>query len=165
MGPIELRPIAGRTWARKSHPDRLPATYTRPHGTQQWLAFLDIRKGQLWGYFSRRKCWKDVLRALKWMRSRYPVKERVYLILDNFSPHQRPEVRRWACNNKVSLVWTPTNASWLNHIECQFAELKDFVFRNSNYRSHHEVRLALNHFLRYRNQRNAKHKKTNLKRH
>jgi transposase len=99
------------------------------------------------------------------MRSRYPVKERVYLILDNFSPHQRPEVRRWACNNKVSLVWTPTNASWLNHIECQFAELKDFVFRNSNYRSHHEVRLALNHFLRYRNQRNAKHKKTNLKRH
>jgi hypothetical protein len=165
MGPLELRPIAGRTWARTSHPDRLPATYTRPHGTRQWLAFLDTKKDRLWGYSSRRKRWNEVLRAFKWMRSRYPVKERIYMILDNFSPHKRPEVARWARDNNVILVWTPTNASWINHIECQFTELKRFVFTNSDYKSHKEVNTAINDFLRYRNRRNAKHKKTYLNQH
>jgi hypothetical protein len=165
MGPIELRPIAGRTWARASHPERLPATYTRPHGTRQWLAFLDTKEDHLWGYSSQRKCWNDVLRAFQWMRSRYPVKERIYLILDNFSPHKRPEVAQWARQNRVSLVWTPTNASWMNHIECQFTELKSFVFSNSNYKSHQEVNAAINDFLCYRNRRNAKHKNTYLKQH
>jgi len=99
------------------------------------------------------------------MRSRYPVKERIYLILDNFSPHKRPEVRRWARDNKLSLIWTPTNASWMNHIECQFTELKSFVFTNSYYKSHQEVKAAMGNFLNYRNRRNAKHKKTYLKQH
>jgi transposase len=162
---LELRPIAGRTWAPRAHPDRLPATYTRPHGARQWLAFLDKKKDRLWGYSSRRKRWTDVLRAFKWMRTRYPLKERIYTILDNFSPHKRPEVLRWARDNNVILVWTPTNASWINHIECQFTELKRFVFTNSDYKSHKEVTKAISDFLRYRNRRNAKHKKTNLKQH
>ena len=160
LGPIELRPIHGRTWARKSHPIRLPATYTRPHGTRQWLAFLDIKKDKLWGYFSPRKRSQEVLRAFKWMRSRYPVKERLYVILDNFSPHLRPEIRRWARKNNVSLVWTPTNASWMNPIECEFTEPKDYVLTGSYYKSHHEMQQAWNDFLRYRNKRNSKHKKS-----
>jgi hypothetical protein len=164
MGPLELRPIPGRTWARTSHPDRLPATYTRLHGTRQWLAFFDTRQDKLWGYFSHRKRWQQVLRAFQWMRSRYSVKERIYLILDNFSPHLRPEIRRWARHNNVTLVWTPTNASWLNHIEPQFTELHDFVLANSNYTTHIEMKTAFNDFLKYRNSRNSKHKKTNLER-
>jgi len=80
----------------------------------------------------------------------YPVKERIYVILDNFSPHRRAEVRRWARKNNIIFVWTPTNASWLNKIECQFTELKRFVFHNSNYKSHAEVRTAMIKFLRYR---------------
>jgi len=159
-GPLELRPIHGRTWAPSGHPHRLPATYTRPHGTRQWLAFLDIKRDKLWGYFSRRKRWQDVLRAFRWMRTHYPLKERIYLILDNFSPHVRPEIRRWARTNKVSLVWTPTNASWLNHIEPEFTELHDFVLTNSNYTSHPEMKQAFIDFLRYRNNRNSQHKKT-----
>jgi hypothetical protein len=165
LGPIELRPIHGRVWARAGEPSRLPATYTRPHGTRQWLAFLDIKKDRLWGYFNARKRWQEVLRAFKWMRARYPVKERIYVILDNFSPHRRPEVRRWARKNNVSLVWTPTNASWMNPIECEFTEPKDFVLANSNYQSHKEMQHAWNDFLKYRNKRNTKHKNTFLERH
>ena len=165
MGPLELRPIHSRTWAQASRPDRLPATYTRRHGTRQWLAFLDMRKDRLWGYFRRRKTWRDLLRALKWMRCHYPLKERIYIILDNFSPHLRPEIHRWARLNNVSLVWTPTYASWMNQIECQFTELKEYVFGNSYYKSHQEVKEAVNDFLRYRNARNTKHKKTKLNRH
>ena len=92
--------------------------------------------------------------------SHYSVKERIYLILDNFSPHHRPEIHRWAKENKVTLVWTPTNASWMNHIESQFTEPKDFVLSDSNYKSHFEMQHAWNNFIRYRNKRNSKHKIT-----
>jgi transposase len=119
-----------------------------------------VKKDKLWGYFSPRKRWQEVLRAFKWMRCHYPVKERLYVILDNFSPHLRPEIRRWARQNNVSLVFTPTTASWMNPIECEFAEPKDYVLTNSNYESHHEMQQAWNDFLRYRNKRNSKHKKS-----
>jgi transposase len=154
-------------WAAQGKVDRLPASYTRPNGVRHWLAFYDVRTDQLWGYVRRRKRWSETLYALQRLRAMYPVKERVYVILDNFSPHRRLEVRRWARTSNVVFVWTPTNASWLNKIECQFTELKRFVFHNSNYTSHSEVRLAMLKFLRYRNTRNRKRKLklTNLKRH
>jgi transposase len=99
------------------------------------------------------------------MRKRYPGDERIYLILDNFSPHRRKEIRRWARKNNVTLVWTPTNASWLNRIECQFTEIKKFVFENSNHQSHKKMYIALTKFITYRNKRNKKRKLTKLKRH
>lgn len=160
MGPIELRPLHGQTWGRKAKPQRLPATYMRNQGTRQWLAFLDTKQDKLWGYFSQRKRWQEVLRAFKRMRALYLVKERIYLILDNFSPHRRPEVRRWARKNKVSLVWTPTNASWMNYIECQFTEPKTFVLSNSFYKSHSALQHDWKKFIIYRNKRNSKHKIT-----
>jgi len=162
-----LRPIHGQMWAAQGKVDRLPATYTRPHGVRHWLAFYDVRTDRLWGYFCRRKRWSETLRVLQRLRAMYPVKERIYIILDNFSPHRRAEVRRWARKNNIIFVWTPTNASWLNKIECQFTELKRFVFHNSDYKSHAEVRTAMIKFLRYRYSRNKKRKLklTNLKRH
>ncbi|WP_228839085.1 transposase, partial [Nocardia amamiensis] len=40
--------------------------------------------------------------------------ERLYVIVDNFSPHKRAEVRAWAAVNDVELVFLPTYSSWLN---------------------------------------------------
>jgi len=116
FGPIEVRPIHGRIWGVEGSPTRLPATYTRTLGTRQYLAFYDLRQDKLWGYFSIRKRWMEVLQVLKRMRAMYPSDERIYLVLDNFSPHKRAEIKLWARSNKVSLVWTATNASWLNRI-------------------------------------------------
>jgi transposase len=157
---MELRPIHGRSWVRAGQPRRLPATYTRPHGTRQWLAFYDFKKDRLWGYFRIRKRWQEVLQVFKRMRARYPARDRIYLVLDNFSPHRRPEIRRWARKNKVSLVFTPTNASWLNRIEAEFTEPKEFVLSNSNYQSHQQMQREWNAFISYRNKRNSKNKKT-----
>ena len=162
---MELRPQHGSTWARRRHPDRLPATYRRLHGVQHFLAFYDVQQDVLWGYCRPRKRWQELLEVLHRLRRRYPLDERIYLVLDNFSPHKRREIRLWAKTNNVSLVWTPTNASWLNRIECQFTELKKFVFENTNYYYHQELRNAIVKFLSYRNRRNKKRKKNNLKRH
>lgn len=102
---------------------------------------------------------------LQRMRRGYPIEERIYLVLDNFSPHKRKEIRRWVRQNNVTLIWTPTNASWLNRIECQFTEIKKFVFDNTNYQTHQDLIKALNKFIIYRNKRNKKRKLNYLKRH
>ena len=32
FGPLSIRPVHGASWARRSRPARLPATYHRTHG-------------------------------------------------------------------------------------------------------------------------------------
>jgi len=151
FGPLEIRPQHGRSWRPTRRPDRLPATYTRKHAVRHWLAFYDLHDDKLWGYMRLRKRSREVLEVLKRMRRRYPAEQRIHLILDNFSPHGTPAVRRWCRENNVHLIWTPTNASWLNPIECQFTPVKEFVIRNSNYANHTELSQALKRYASYRN--------------
>ncbi len=150
----------GSTWTRQGKPSTLPATYRRLQGVRNFLAFYDVHQDILWGYFRQRKRRYEVLDVLKRLRKRYPLDQRIYLVLDNFSPHRCANILQWAQCNNVKLVWTPTNASWLNRIECQFTEVKKFVFENTFYQHHHEVTEAMSKFLCYRNKRNRKHKKT-----
>lgn len=161
FGPIELRPHHGYTWARSGHPHRLPATYRRPNGVRHFFGFFDVHQKKLWGYFRSRKRSREVLAILKLLRQMYPRNKRIHLILDNFSPHQTPAVQRWAKKNNLRLVWTPTNASWLNHIECRFTDINNAVFSNTYYQSHPEVYKAIRSYIRYKN----KHKNSSGKRH
>ena len=140
-------------WAKRKHPNRLPATYTRPHGVRHMLAFFDVQKDEFWGYFFLRKRWQETLRALKRLRACHPKDERIYLVFDNFSPHKRREIRLWAQKNNIRFVWTPTNASWLNRIECQFTEIRKFSLDNTYFRSHALLQKAMRKFIRYRNRR------------
>lgn len=151
FGPLEIRPQAGRSWRPAGKPDRLPATYRRTHGVRHWLAFYDLHDDKLWGYVRPRKRSREVLDVLKKMRKRYPMDHRIHLILDNFSPHGTKDVRAWCRRNNVHLIWTPTNASWLNPIECQFTPVKEFVIRNTYYEHHGPLRKALDRYAAYRN--------------
>jgi transposase len=83
---------------------------------------------------------------------KYPKKQHIHLILDNFSPHRKAKMLRYCRKNNVHLIWTPTNASWLNPIECQFTHVKEFVIRGTNYRNHNELKIALNKYVKYRNE-------------
>lgn len=124
-----------------------------------------MAEDRLWGYFKKRKRWNDVLSVLKLIRKRYPAKEKLYLVMDNFSPHKRSEIEIWSRRSNIGIEFTPTNASWLNRIECQFTEMKKFVFDNTNFQNHNEVKKATYKFLKYRNRRNKKRNLINLKRH
>jgi transposase len=134
----------------------LPATYHRPHGVQHWLAFYDVHQKKLWGYVRKGKRHKEVLNVLKLLRNRYPEDQRIHLILDNFSPHGKSNVLRLCRKNNIHMIWTPTNASWLNPIECQFTHVKEFVIRGTNYQNHNELKTALNRYVRYRNKQTQK---------
>ncbi len=156
FGPLEVRPQPGQAFCRTDKPKRLPATYTRPHGVRHWLAFYDVHQQKLWGYVRPRKRHQELLTVLKLLRRRYPLDQRIHLILDNFAPHGKAEVRRYCRWNNIHLIWTPTNASWLNPIECQFTHVKEFVIRGSDYRNHQELTIALKRYVNYRNRTTQK---------
>ena len=73
--------------------------------------------------------------------------------MDDFGPHKRPEVLAWCAANDIELVFTPTNASWLNWIESEFAALRYFALNGTDHRSHPEQDAAIGAYIRWHNQR------------
>jgi hypothetical protein len=53
FGPLSIRPHHGTSWAQ-SHPDRLPATYTRTPGIRYFHGCYSFADDQLWGVNRRR---------------------------------------------------------------------------------------------------------------
>ncbi|MGH3470319.1 MAG: IS630 family transposase [Thermocrispum sp.] len=151
FGPLNLQPRGGMGWFRRRRPARLRATYTRTAGVRQMLAALDLNTGQISYRIHRRKRWQEFLAFLKTLRGRYD--GRLYLVLDNFSPHRRKEVRDWCDGHNVELVFTPTYASWLNWIESEFAALRYFTLNGADYATHAEQNAAIRGYIRWRNLR------------
>jgi transposase len=90
------------------------------------------------------------LSFLKVLRARWPG-EKLYLIIDNFSPHKHPAVRSWTADNDIELVFLPTYASWLNWIESEFAALRYFALNGTDHRSHTEQGEAIAAYVHWRN--------------
>lgn len=152
FGPLNLLPRGGSCLAgRGKRVERHRATYSRKGGVRHWLAAYDLESDRLLGQFHPRKTWEQFLGFLKWLRGRYPARERLHVVLDNYGPHLKAEVVTWAWANRVKLYFTPTNASWLNRIECQFTALKEFSLNNSDHRTHEELQEAIESYVHWRN--------------
>jgi transposase len=135
-GPISLKPHAGTGWFVKGRPGRQRATYHRRHGVRKLLAAYDVGADVLWGTGQGSPGHGEVvLEFLQGIRRRYPTAVTVYIVMDNLSAHWTPAIRRWAVNNNVGLIPTPTNASHLNRIECHFWAFVEFVVKSSD---HHD---------------------------
>src|SRR5690606_32688598 len=135
-------PPAG-TAARHLHPPAGRAAHDRR---------LDLATGKLYYRIRDRKRWQEFLDFLKTLRRRWPA-DRLYVILDNFSPHKHPQVRAWCAANQVELVFLPTYASWLNWIEPEFAAVRYFALAATDHRTHAEQDTAIGAYIRWRNQR------------
>ena len=153
FGPLNLVPRPGMCWEHEGsqRPGRLPATYRRDGGVRHLLAFYDLETGRLDGWFYERKRTDEFLDFLKRVRSCYPVEETLHVVLDNYGPHLSSRVLEWAEANNMLFYFTPTNASWLNRIECHFAALKKFALAGSYYRSHGELQAAIKSYLAWHN--------------
>jgi transposase len=53
--------------------------------------------------------------------------------------------------SKIKFYWMPTNASWLNRIECQFTALKKFALENTDCRTHEALQGSIESYLSWRN--------------
>ena len=66
----------------------------------------DVHADRLHGRLRPHKNAREVLGFYRQIRVRYNPKLRIYLIADNLSAHKTPEVRTWAAENNVELVFT-----------------------------------------------------------
>jgi hypothetical protein len=75
------------------------------------------------------------------------------IVMDNFSPHLSTKtdqrVGQWAAGNNVELAYVPTNASFLNRIECQFTALR--YLDGTDHRSHEEQNSMIRGYIAWRN--------------
>ncbi|GAA2290990.1 transposase [Streptomyces violaceusniger] len=116
------------------------------------LAALDPATGKIYYRIRERKPWHEFLGLLKAPRARRP-KEKLYVVLDNFSPHQRAEVRTGAADNDIEPVFLPTYGSWPNWIESEFAALRYFALNGTDHRTHDEQSAAIAAYIRRHNSR------------
>ena len=152
FGPLNLQPRPGRAWRPAGHPARLRATYRRTSGVRHMIAALDLATGQISYRIRERKRWQEFLSFLKLLRQRWPG-QKLYVIVDNFSPHKHPQVTGWAAASGVDLVFLPTYASWLNWIESEFAAVRYFALNGTDHRSHAQQGDAIAGYMRWRNAR------------
>lgn len=150
FGPLNLMPRPGKGWFAAGRPKRLRATFHRSAGVRHMFAALDLASGEMFYRIRERKRWIEFLDFLRQLRRRFPT-GRLYLVLDNYGPHQKAEVRDWCSANEIELVFTPTNASWLNWIECEFTALRYFTLDGSDDPNHQAQQTAIARYIRWRN--------------
>lgn len=151
FGPLSIRPQQGWCWASRRRTQRRRSDYNRRHGVRYLLGAYDVGADLLWGEMTERKDAGRILAFLQAIRARYPTHLRIYLVMDNLSTHWTAEIRRWARRNRVSLVPTPTYASYLNRIECHFFGIKEFCINNSDHPDHAALEKAIMDYIDYRN--------------
>lgn len=116
-------------------PERATHDYVR-HGTTSLFAALDVGSGRVYGQLRRRHRSSEFASFLRLLDAQVPTELEVHLILDNYSTHKTPAIRRWlAAHTRFHLHFTPTSASWLNLVERWFAELTTKKLRRSAHRS------------------------------
>ncbi len=166
FGPLNLLPRPGKQWAPvaakatrvgqdKPRRRRRRATYTRTQGVRHLLAALDLGTDRMYGHVKLNKNRTTFLAFCRYLRSLYPVEMRIAIVMDNFSPHLSTKKDRrvgdWAEANNVELAYVPTNASWLNRIECQFTALRYFALDGTDHRSHDEQNSMIRRYIAWRN--------------
>lgn len=148
---MEVKPEKGINWAPLGKPDRVPATYHRTEGVRYLHAAYDLSEDKMHGHMKPQKTHLEFLGFLKYLRSLYPILTLLYVILDNASAHTVTRVLDYAGKHRIKLIFTPTNASWLNPIESHFTPLRKFAVSNSNPKSHEEIARNIRRYIAWRN--------------
>ena len=105
------------------------------HGTTTLFAALDAKTGKVIGKCYRRHRATEFVRFLRIIDEAVPDTLDVHLILDNYSTHKTPLVRRWlARHTRFHVHFTPTYSSWINLVESWFAVLTNRRLRRSSFR-------------------------------
>nr|WP_239029369.1 transposase [Pseudonocardia acidicola] len=96
--------------------------------------------------------WQEFLDFCRRLRRRFPAGP-LYLVCDNYGSHHKAEAQAWCAAHDIELVFTPTNACWLNWIECEFTALRHVTLDGSDYPSHSAQEAAIAGYIRWANKR------------
>ena len=132
--------------------ERRTHDYTR-HGVTSLFAALDIASGKVLDKCYRRHRSVEFLDFLKKIDAAVPADLDVHLVLDNYGTHKTVLVRGWLLKRpRYHLHFTPTHASWLNHVERWFALLTQRQIKRGSHSSLQELEDAIREFIKVHNQ-------------
>lgn len=140
------------------------ATYTRKKGIEVFLGFYDVHQDVLSGVFRRHKRIVEVAEAFRRLRACYPHR-RLFVIIDGLHQvHDHPRFLALCRKLRITLVFTPTEASFLNPIEPHFGVLGRATYAGSDDPRHVVRRRRVYRYLRRRHRTlgNASHPLTRL---
>jgi transposase len=116
-------------------PARATHDYER-HGTSSLFAALNATSGKVIRSLHARHRAIEFKKFLQKIDRAVPAELDVHLILDNYSTHKTPTIKRWLqAHPRFHLHFTPTGASWINLVERWFAELTSRKLRRGTHRS------------------------------
>jgi transposase len=133
----------------------LPACRTHDyvrHGTTTLFAALDAKTGKVIAKCYRRHRATEFLKFLRMIDESVPRKLDVHLILDNYSTHKTPAVRKWLARHpRFHVHFTPTYSSWINLVESWFAVLTNRRVRRGSFRSTRQLEQAVREYVNANN--------------
>lgn len=136
-----LLPMRPGQVERRSH------DYTR-HGTLSLFAALDTATGKVIGRCFARHRGSEFLKFLREIENNVPADLDVHLVMDNYSTHKTPAIRKWLARRPHWHVhFTPTSSSWINQVERFFANITDKQIRRGIHRSTAELEAAIHAYL------------------
>jgi len=128
-----ILPLLPGTPARMSH------DYKR-NGTSSLFAALNVSTGMVIRSLHARHRAIEFKQFLIKIDKEVPADLEVHLILDNYSTHKTPAIKRWlAAHPRFVLHFTPTSGSWINLVERLFGELTARKLKRSAHRSVKEL--------------------------
>jgi transposase len=118
------------------------------HGTTTLFAALNILDGTVIGRNMQRHRHQEFIRFLNTIEAQVPVGKVIHAVVDNYSTHKHPKVRRWLARHpRWTFHFTPTSASWLNAVEGFFAKLTRQRLKRGVFQSVVDLQLAINRFV------------------
>ena len=141
------------------------ATYSRKLGTETFLGFYDVHADVLAGVFRKRKRILEVSDAFCRLRACYP-RRRLFVIIDGLHQvHDHPRFLALCRKLRITLVFTPTEGSWMNPIEPHFGVLGRATYAGSDDPAHAARRQRVYRYLRLRHRElgNASHPLTRIR--
>jgi len=129
----------------------IPARQThdyRRHGTTTLFAALSMLDGKVIGECMARHRSQEFVRFLRRIDGQTPGELDLHLIVDNYSTHKSPPVKRWLARHKrFHLHFTPTGSSWLNMVERWFGGISQKRIRRGSFESVKELIAAIGEYL------------------
>ncbi len=132
---------------RPGQAERHTHDYLR-HGTTSLFAALNVKTGTVIGACHRRHRSLEFRKFIATLEEAVPPGLDLHIILDNYSTHKTPTIRRWLAKRpRYHLHFTPTSASWLNLVERWFAALTEKQIRRGVFRSTRQLEETIRRYL------------------
>ena len=119
------------------------------HGTLSLYAALNPKTGEVLGQTAPRHTSQEFVAFLEEVVDTQPPEREVHVILDNFSAHKTDLVKHFLQQHpNVTLHFTPTYSSWLNHVEIWFSKLQRDVIDRGIFTSVADLKRKILHYIR-----------------